>query len=309
MRHIPPPADPLSHQSKAPNLDRNSRFLPAGWQSVGECAIRLGVYFFQEPLVDYIVEVFKSHQFNDPAEGDRFFGLFGPGNTTVVPDRPFERFRDYEDLLFRLQQADPDKYKTIHKGTPFGFLSWLAFDLRNYEKALFYLDAGISEDVRKANPPESWINNPGPRVLLLDVDPNNVWFRRTVLEWKRILQRELMRFNAISGGPALDLSGSWQSFLRKLTEDSNNRTIISATYVFLLEFEDRWQELRLRAGSRGGSTQPFTVHLFTGGLLFESLLKYCYPLNDSGDKNRKLEGIWRHTSSFQRDFSLGDEVR
>jgi hypothetical protein len=34
-------------------------------------------------------------------------------------------------------QTDVDKYRKMHKGTPFGFLSWLAFDMRNYEKAMF----------------------------------------------------------------------------------------------------------------------------------------------------------------------------
>jgi hypothetical protein len=58
-----------------------------------------------------------------------------------------------------LREADAVKYRQIHKGIPFYFMSWLAFDLRNYEKALFYIDAGISEDVRKN--PKGWQENPG----------------------------------------------------------------------------------------------------------------------------------------------------
>ena len=261
------------------------------------------MYFFHEGLVSHALEVFKATEFNTPGEGDRFFGTFGPGNLINVRDRPFERFSDYVELLDRLMQTDPVKYRRMHKGTPFGFLSWLAFDLRNYEKGLFYLDAAVSEDVRHANPPDSWINNPGARVLTLDADPSNNWFRRTVDEVKRLLEHEFQRFNGISNRPPLDIR-SWPDMVRKLTADANKRTVVSAFYVFTLEFEDHRQELQFREGSTGGSNQPFTIHLFTGGLLFESLLKHCYPMNNQGKKNRKLEGVWKHTDEFLRDFSL-----
>ncbi|MGD0778045.1 MAG: hypothetical protein ABSC05_35120 [Candidatus Solibacter sp.] len=97
----------------------------------------------------------KATEFGTPQQGNQFFEVFGPGNIVSNPDRPFERFSDYEELLVRLMATDRDKYQKMHKGTPLGFMSWLAFDLRNYEKALFYMDAGISEDVK--NFPDNWI--------------------------------------------------------------------------------------------------------------------------------------------------------
>ena len=107
------------------------------------------MYFFNQPLVDYAVEYFKQVDFTDAAEGDTFWRLFAPGNTRYVSDRPYERLSDYEEMLRLLRTADQVKYEQMHKGTPFYIMSWLAFDLRNYEKALFYIDAGVSEDVRK----------------------------------------------------------------------------------------------------------------------------------------------------------------
>jgi hypothetical protein len=260
------------------------------------------MYFFHEGLVSHIIETFKATDFKTAHQGDVFFGTFAPGNTVQAAERPFERFSDYEELLNRLMQADQVKYRRIHKGTPFGFMSWLAFDLGNYERGLFYLDAAISEDVRNAVPSDTWINNPGARVLILDPDPANAWFKRTVDDVQRLLERELMRFNLISNRPCLDLR-SWQGFVRKLIADSTKRTIVSAFNVFLLESEDHGRQLRLREGCTGGSNQPFTVHLFTGGLIFESLLKHCYPRNERGEKNRKLESVW-HLDEFLHDFSL-----
>jgi len=260
------------------------------------------MYILDSQKVTAAMAAFKATNFDTPEEGDKFFGQFAPGNTLADADRPFERFSDYEELMFLLMKTDDVKYRRMHKGTAFGFMSWLAFDLRNFEKGLFYLDAGISEDVRKANPPESWVNNPGARVLVLDVDPQSLWFKRTVSEVERILQQELARFNRDSNRPPLDLA-AWRRFVRNLIADPKERTIISALYVFLLEYEDRLNELKLREGSPGGSNQPFTIHLFTGGLLFESLLKRCYPRNEQNQLNKTLGGVL-NMLTFQTDFGL-----
>jgi hypothetical protein len=166
------------------------------------------MYFFHERLVQDALEHFKAGKFEDPQDGDDFFGTFAPGNTMDFPDRPYERFSDYEDLLIRLMKTDTEKYRTMHKGTPFGFLSWLAFDMRNYEKAMFYMDTGIAEDVRKHKDTSNatgWLGNPGPRFLMLDVDRGHRWFARTEDEVKKLLEQQRNRFNRVSNKPALTL--------------------------------------------------------------------------------------------------------
>jgi hypothetical protein len=262
------------------------------------------MYFFNERLVQDALEHFKAGKFENPKEGDDFFGTFAPGNTADCPDRPYERFSDYEDLLIRLMTADPEKYRKMHKGTPFGFLSWLGFDMRNYEKAMFYMDTGIAEDIRKhkdTSDPTGWLGNPGPRFLMLDVDRDHGWFARTEDEVKKLLEQQLNRFNKVSNKSALTLD-SWRSFTNKflIDPDATQRSIISALYVFLLEFRDHEQELQLREGSTAGSNQPFTVHLLAGGLIFESLLKHCYP-KPAGKKYYTLRDILT-MPAFTNDF-------
>jgi|ERR1051326_8782875 hypothetical protein len=262
------------------------------------------MYFFHEGIVQDALECFKAGKFENPKEGDDFFGTFAPGNTADYPDRPYERFSDYEDLLIRLMKTDAEKYRKMHKGTPFGFLSWLAFDMRNYEKAMFYLDAGIAEDVRKhkdTGNPTGWLEKPGPKFLTLALDRGHLWFARTQDEVKKLLEQQLNRFNTISNKPALTLD-SWQRFTEKFLthSDATQRSIISALYVFLLEFRDHEQELLLREGSTAGSNQPFTVHLLAGGLIFESLLKHCYP-KPAGNKHYTLGDILR-MPAFTNDF-------
>jgi hypothetical protein len=235
------------------------------------------MYFFHENLVEYAIACLHAANFATPDEGDAFWRVFAPGNTTHFADRPFERFSDYEEMLQRLRAADAPKYERMHKGTPFYLMSWLAFDMHNYEKALFYIDAAISEDVRQTqntDDPQAWGRAPGAEFLLLN--PRNQAARRTLDALCTTLSEQLNRFNSVSQKPPMNLE-SIRKFVQSLIADAPKRTIISALYVFLLEFKGRVNELALRHGSVGGSNAPFTVHLFIGGLLFESLLKQFYP--------------------------------
>ena len=262
------------------------------------------MYFHHERLVQDALEHFKAGTFENPEDGDGFFGTFAPGNIREYPDRPYERFSDYEELLLRLMRADVEKYRKMHKGTPFAFLSWLAFDMRNFEKAMFYLDTAIAEDIRKHRDPGNpvgWLANPGPRFLMLDLDTGHGWAARTHDEVKQLLQEQIDRFNRVSGRPALTLE-MWRRFTKKLLVDADatQRSIVSALYVFVLEHRDRLQELLLREKSKAGSNQPFTVHLFKGGLIFESLLKRCYP-KPAGSRWYTLGNILK-MQAFKSDF-------
>ncbi len=128
------------------------------------------MYFLADPLVQLALQHFDQIKNPGITEGDWYFSTFGPGNALYATDRPFERFHDYEELLKLLQNRNKTKYEQLHKGTPFFFLAWLAFDLRNYEKTLYYIDASISEDVR--NRGDQWINLPGAFFLKLSTDPH-----------------------------------------------------------------------------------------------------------------------------------------
>jgi hypothetical protein len=255
------------------------------------------MYFLSPSLIQHVRNVYHQLEINGPQDGDWFFETFGPGNIAYRIDRPYERFSDYEELLQILEQDDPDKYHTIHKGTPFYFLSWTAFDLRNFEKSLFYIDAAISEDVRKL--PDDWINQPGSAFLTLQ-EPQIQVARRTIENVRQHLDQELNRFNNISGLPPLSIQSFVDRFVRVLVleQDITKRTIVSAFYVFLLEFFDRYSELRMRS-TFGGSILPFVIHLFKGGLIFESLLKHLY--HDPSQPRRTLGFIF-NSPAFQNDF-------
>ena len=258
------------------------------------------MYFLTDPLIRLALYHFDQLPTPCIPQEEWFFSTFGPGNLLHAADRPFERFRDYEDLLQLLYRRDPVKYEQVHKGTPFFFLAWLAFDLRNYEKALYYLDAAISEDVRNAG--NNWTNLPGALFLRLTTTaPHKA--ERVIRQTRQLLSGQIDRFNTISGLAPLDIDLFIDRFVFRLMQSASTRTIISALYVFLLEAAERLVELRLKS-IQGSSIGPVIVHLFSGGLIFESLLKYLYPQKNNGYPVKTLGQVFQ-TNTFVADFGTG----
>lgn len=97
---------------------------------------------------------------------DVFFENYSVGNTPNKIDNPYERFESYRMFLKQLYCHNKVQYRKIHKGNPFFFLAWCAFDFCDYEKAFTYLDAAISEDIRKD--PVDWLGNPAAQFLFLN---------------------------------------------------------------------------------------------------------------------------------------------
>lgn len=79
---------------------------------------------------------------------------------------------------------------------------------------------------------------------------------------------------------------------------SSNRAIITAFYVFLLEAEERSMELQLKS-TKGSSLGPIISHLFSGGLIFESLLKSIYS-----SKDNTLNDFFKNNAEFKKDFGV-----
>lgn len=244
---------------------------------------------------------FRQLVIKGPEDGDRFFEAFSPGNTIDIADRPFERFEDYEMLLQIIKKDDATKYELIHKGTPFYFLAWTAFDLKNYEKAVFYMDAAILEDMRKDS--VNWLNNPASQFLTLNHQGNQSAARITK-DLNDKLEQEINRFNSISSN-YLNKNDFVEKFVKSLVGNNSktNHSIITALYSFFLEFDERINELGLRS-NKGGSIELVLTFLFKGGLIFESLLKYLYPKKDNGSNCRNIGDIF-HTTTFRSDFSNG----
>ena len=171
-------------------------------------------YFLTQEKISAARLAFQQLETKDWHTGDYFFETFGPGNAINFVDRPYERFNDYELLLKLLKNDDQEKYLEIHKGTPFYFLAWTAFGLKDYERAFFYMDAAISEDQRKApnRPLEEWIKDPASLFLTLE-EQGNQSAKEITLQLRQTIDNEFRRFNPFSNLPALDVKFFIEKFV------------------------------------------------------------------------------------------------
>lgn len=225
-----------------------------------------------------------------PRSSDRFFQEYGVGNIVYSIDQPYERLKAYELLLKILNEHSASTYKVIHKGTPYFVMSWIAFQIEDFQRGVYYADCAINEDIRKSDPCNlnSFIGNPSAYFFLLKKNEN--------LVAKETLDKLIFSFEAEISITCLGATISFskddlvEKFLvnSNLLIDKNFRTIITSLYSFVLEHNSLSKRLKLR-GINGSTIEPFLLHLFKGGVLLESILKL--KTEDRENPNIKLKTL------------------
>ena len=144
------------------------------------------------------IEIYFDEAFNDFSnldsknnnQANEFFEKYGVGNALGNVDKPYERLDIYEKLFQYLFSRNPNKFKDVHKGTPFYIMAWLAFDIKNYEKGLFYIDSAISEDIKNAK--SDWKKLPASSFLLLE-DSKLQIAERAISRVRNAIEREMFK--------------------------------------------------------------------------------------------------------------------
>jgi len=176
-------------------------------------------------------------------------------------------------LLSRCAALSLTTYENLHKGTPFYWLARAAFIVHDYQTAVFYIDAAVSEDLRLGI-------KTSPALLFFLVDVLDE--RQANIDLNKQLRKRfddvIHQYNQLFTPPSpLTLSDIQENFLKPALWPTQSkpgeawRALATALSSFLLEWPHRSQLLGLRCGA--GSAEPFFIHLFKGCLLFESLLK------------------------------------
>jgi len=209
--------------------------------------------------------------------GDLYFGTYGVPNTIELFHAPFERFTCYEYLMHSLKSADAVKFDLIHKGTPYYFLAWTAFDIGNFAKAIFYMDLALGEDIRKIDSAgktaeaiaREALNNPGGCLWKLEpAEPAT----RTIAQLKDAVSKMLDEFHQRTT-EQITLDDFVNNFVLKyISKDAKNRSLVSAIYSYICEARDLCETLEIRSQNIS-SIEPLLANLFKGGLIFETLLK------------------------------------
>jgi len=268
-----------------------------------------------------ILEEFLSINENVSLEADRFFEKYGGGYFVVSQQHiaynernHIGRINAYFDLFNLIKTHDPEKFRRIHKGTPYCILGWLFIDIGDYGQGIFYIDAAISEDVRID--PFGWKSRPSYGFMALDISPGNDDAKRFTKSIKKYVEEEIEAYNINFKATKKHLTSDFlvTNFVEPRIDQLSHRTLVSSLYIYILEAHKQLESLRFRSDGRG-SIEPFLTHLHKGSLLLESVLKEVYSslsnltlgkiLNDSFVKE-DLKVVFYNTGGV--GHTLGDIV-
>jgi len=205
-------------------------------------------------------------------KAEEFFKKYGVGNRLEI-NRPLERMEAYELLLDILITIDAKQFKNIHKGTPYYFFGWTTFQLRDFSKAMFYMDAAVNEDLKNDDIKNKKSTTPALDFFLLprkfEQVPSGVSDHLKLFE---IIKQTLKKYNA-DGKSKITIEDFRSKFIEIIvySNDPKERSLLTALYTFLLEYAEKEKQIKIRSDT-GGSIQPFINHLFDGARLLESLL-------------------------------------
>lgn len=246
------------------------------------------------PSLEKNSQEFKAINKNDRKTADDFFGKYGVGNSSCI-HKPIERQSIYEYLLLLLEKIDFEHYKAIHKGTPFYFIGWTAYQCRDFSKAMFYMDAALNEDLllgRELTAAISFFRLSTDSFEKRDLPAHCALIQR--------IEEALEIYKSENTKSSYSLTNLQQRFISKIliTEAANSpesvsipsSSILTALYFFISEYECKRQQIQLR-NSESGTCQPFINHLFDGARILESLLELKSKEKNLHKKIRSLKRL------------------
>ncbi len=200
------------------------------------------------------------------------------------------------DLMNRCIGDEPKRYADMCKSTGFYWLAMAALQVHDYETAVFFMDAAITEE--KLNGAD-FERHPTPTIhfLLLEGEKEDQaalpYTRDAEGKFKRLIDIYNRRKGKRQATP-LSLEDVRLKFLKPAIMDQERwRTAATAFITFNLEWDFRNTLLDLRTNT--GTSEPFIMHLSKGCALFETLLGFQMSraaLKNNKTLAKKLEVNW-----------------
>lgn len=222
-----------------------------------------------------------------PLDADGFFSdpKFVPGRawevTSGKPLESYNKLKEYEALLLEIYNWDKAKYFFLHKGTPFYYSGIHAFDLKLYDKAFFYFDTAISEDLK--NKPTELENVGGYALFCLNDKYENEVVQVPIKKVIGLIITLIDEYNRAFGDKSqskLSKEDLTEKFIKPKYRDKSFRSLILAFYSFVLESEEKIFQMKVRSDFEN-SIVSFIAFLLNGCLIFESLIRQTYSSHGS----------------------------
>lgn len=233
-------------------------------QFLGQSAVQ--AYLNTDACKNMVLQDFRN--LSDPSTAEALFSQYA---VPILAESPSAQIDAWERVLGIMESDDANRYQTLHKGTPFYFMGMASYYCRDFEKALFYMDAALDEDLRSYK--DQWSDLPAGKFVLLDTESRNQ-AAMLLVKITRAGFENVMTAIASAGGSRLSIEEFRSNLVQPaMVPGSGKRSAVTALLSFLLEFSSRAKELSLTGGNPTGTGEPFFLHLFKGALLFETLLK------------------------------------
>ncbi len=201
--------------------------------------------------------------------------LLNTGQAVVLREKMF-------GLLRACKQIDPVAFTKIHKGHPYYFIAIASYLMHDYQTAVYFFDASVSEDIDKAKADPLNDKKPSTHFLMLEGDEPNQAAQELTKQAQHIVEAGIGFYWRLVSNSHLNLQDLRKDFIAPVLTSNNPqlRTLVTSLITFCLEWNFRKQFFDY--GIPPGSQEPFFTHLFRGCLLFESLLKHNRTLLPQG---------------------------
>lgn len=202
--------------------------------------------------------------------------------------------RDYFfRLLMKCKTIDANAFMNIHKGHPFYFIGITSFLMEDFQTAVYFFDASMTEDFNAGADPKDKAK-PSTRFLMMEGEIEGHAAQPLAAVAKAQVERalnEYLKLKLKSGRELkLGIEDVRNNFIYHsiiANKQPGLRTLATAFISYFIEWDFRNRHFEY--GVQQGSSEPFFSHLFRGCVLFESLLKNNPSILI--DANTRLNGM------------------
>jgi len=247
---------------------------------------------------------------NDNKIATKFWNMYNPYPHELMNKGQYHNLRERMFTLLRIcKRIDTKAYEKIHKGHPYFFIGISSFRLKDYQTAISFFDAALSEDQAIGDGEER------PTDLFFKLqgeNPNNASQKDTQLvqsEVESSIENYNKMINHNSDIHEFDLDQLDEYFISFVLEKKNDaglRTMLTTFITFIVEWNFRDSNLGL--GIKKGTAEPLFMHLFRGCVLFESLLsRNPHPKEkhkEQKDELGKLINYYKKELHLPKEWSL-----
>lgn len=222
-------------------------------------------------IADFVIgyEEFKTRYLeaaNNVESATGFWNTYNNDPIGLLRNRQFLRLRDrLFGLLRACKSIDAETFTKIHKGHPYYFIGIASYLLDDYQTAIYFFDAAVTEDINAGADP---IDNPTPstRFLMLEGEANYQAAKELTKFAQTKVERALEHYHSkITKNPGIsnltldELRKDFICYALTAKDKPGLRTLVTSFITYCIEWDFRNEHFEYEVGT--GTSEPFFLHL------------------------------------------------